>query len=36
MGPVIGAFLAAAYHKLVLRGEAAKALSSFRSTSVTA
>ncbi|EAZ45521.1 hypothetical protein OsJ_30180 [Oryza sativa Japonica Group] len=36
VGPVIGAFLAAAYHKLVLRGEAAKALSSFRSTSVTA
>uniref|UniRef100_A0A0E0B5X1 Aquaporin n=1 Tax=Oryza glumipatula TaxID=40148 RepID=A0A0E0B5X1_9ORYZ len=36
VGPVIGAFLAAVYHKLVLRGEAAKALSSFRSTSVTA
>ncbi|KAF0910739.1 hypothetical protein E2562_004725 [Oryza meyeriana var. granulata] len=36
VGPVIGAFAAAVYHKLVLRGEAAKALSSFRSTSVTA
>uniref|UniRef100_A0A0E0M3Z5 Aquaporin n=1 Tax=Oryza punctata TaxID=4537 RepID=A0A0E0M3Z5_ORYPU len=36
VGPVIGAFFAAVYHKLVLRGEAAKALSSFRSTSVTA
>uniref|UniRef100_A0A0D9XG62 Uncharacterized protein n=1 Tax=Leersia perrieri TaxID=77586 RepID=A0A0D9XG62_9ORYZ len=36
VGPVIGAFVAAVYHKLVLRGEAAKALSSFRSTGVTA
>ncbi|KAG8057600.1 hypothetical protein GUJ93_ZPchr0002g24214 [Zizania palustris] len=36
VGPLVGASAAAIYHKLVLRGEAAKALSSFRSTSVTA
>lgn len=35
VGPLIGAFLAAVYHKLVLRGEVAKALGSFRSTSAT-
>ncbi|KAL6656405.1 hypothetical protein ACP70R_007231 [Stipagrostis hirtigluma subsp. patula] len=35
VGPLIGATAAAAYHKLVLRGEAAKALGSFRGTSST-
>ncbi|KAJ1290627.1 hypothetical protein BS78_02G258900 [Paspalum vaginatum] len=35
VGPLIGATAAAFYHKLVLRGEAAKALGSFRSTSAT-
>jgi aquaporin PIP len=35
VGPAIGATAAAAYHKLVLRGEAVKALGSFRSTSAT-
>ncbi|CAN6167835.1 unnamed protein product [Urochloa humidicola] len=33
VGPLIGATVAALYHKLVLRGEAVKALGSFRSTS---
>nr|CAB3454090.1 unnamed protein product [Digitaria exilis]CAB3457739.1 unnamed protein product [Digitaria exilis] len=35
VGPLIGAAAAALYHKLVLRGEAAKALGSFRGTSAT-
>ena len=35
IGPAIGATAAAMYHKLVLRGEAVKALCSFRSTSAT-
>ncbi|CAD6218310.1 unnamed protein product [Miscanthus lutarioriparius] len=35
VGPLIGATVAALYHKLVLRGQAAKALGSFRSTSAT-
>ncbi|TVU26975.1 hypothetical protein EJB05_29553, partial [Eragrostis curvula] len=35
VGPLIGAFVAAVYHKLVLRGEAAKALGSFRGTSAS-
>ncbi|CAN6211432.1 unnamed protein product [Urochloa humidicola] len=35
VGPLIGATAAALYHKLVLRGEAVKALGSFRSTSAT-
>ncbi|KAG2636510.1 hypothetical protein PVAP13_2NG454500 [Panicum virgatum] len=35
IGPAIGATAAALYHKLVLRGEAVKALGSFRSTSAT-
>ncbi|XP_062199070.1 probable aquaporin PIP2-7 [Phragmites australis] len=35
VGPLIGATVAAVYHKLVLRGEVAKALGSFRSTSAT-
>ncbi|KAG0544668.1 hypothetical protein BDA96_02G295800 [Sorghum bicolor] len=35
VGPLIGATVAALYHKLVLRGEAVKALGSFRSTSAT-
>ncbi|XP_078177032.1 putative aquaporin PIP2-7 [Carex rostrata] len=32
VGPLVGALIAALYHKFVLRGEAVKALSSFRST----
>lgn len=32
VGPLIGASVAALYHRFVLRGEAAKALGSFRST----
>ncbi|KAK3129577.1 hypothetical protein QOZ80_6BG0481870 [Eleusine coracana subsp. coracana] len=35
VGPLIGAFVAAVYHKLVLRGEAAKALGSFKGTSAS-
>jgi aquaporin PIP len=35
VGPLIGAFVAAVYHKLVLRGEAAKALGSFRGTNAS-
>ncbi|TVU10209.1 hypothetical protein EJB05_43722, partial [Eragrostis curvula] len=35
VGPLIGAFVAAVYHKLVLRGEVAKALGSFRGTSTS-
>ena len=35
VGPLIGATVAALYHKLVLRGQAVKALGSFRSTSAT-
>nr|BAJ96400.1 predicted protein [Hordeum vulgare subsp. vulgare] len=32
VGPLLGATVAALYHRFVLRGEAAKALGSFRST----